>query len=705
VIEPNPEIVSVAPQPSPPSPSPRGATWTLRVMAAVLTATGVVPLANYLTMAQGLRWWAPAVRHWIVWAIVIGGAALLLARLLPRTYEELSSRTARLLLRPSSRTFALLVAALTCGLAIYFSWRLFRFQAATIDELSQQWQATMLANGRLFARAEPEGDFFSTMQTVVVHGRWFSHFPIGGPAIQAIGILLGVPWLINPLLAGVGAVAVYRFAAATSSEIEARGAALLFALSPFVLFIAGSKLDHVATLAGVWTAIAALPHWVAATNDRQARRAAAVIGAAMGIAATIRPYDAAIVGVVLGAFQLHAARGNRVLARSLVVQVGVGLVPVMLLLAANRATTGGYFTFGYDVLNGPDHRPGFHMSPLGFEHTPRHGIYTISTYLMRVNTTLLAWPVPVVAVMAVALGWQRRASRWDQLLIGLLAGALIGYTLYWGEGSFHGPRFLYTVAPVFLIYIARMPVVLRERVHGPVLRTAVTLLLPLWLLVAWLSPASTFQPFGVWSLAGRAEQRETVSARIADEVARQHLTNAVVFISDGWHARLTARLRALGVRPFMAQLIVGHYDACGLQQRLDDADSEPALATHDARTAHVFAILQGPPSRPVPGLSGMEQLALEPGQQLTESCREEWRRSRGLGGDLARMLPLQELDGSGRLAGSVVYARDYGARNERLRARFGNRAWYVARATKEPGDSLRVTVEPYAPAALTSRVR
>jgi hypothetical protein len=695
VIEANPVVVSAVP--SSPSPSsPRGATWTLRLMALALTATGVVPLANYLTMAQGLRWWSSAVHHWIAWGIVIGGGALLLARLLPRTYEELSVRTVRLLLRPSSRTFALLVAVLACGLALYFSWRLFGFQAATIDELSQQWQATMLTHGRLFARAEPELDFFSTMQTVVVHGRWFSHFPIGGPAIQAIGIRLGVPWLINPLLAGWGTVMVYRFAAATSSEVEARGAALLFALSPFVLFIAGSKLDHVATLAAIWTAIAMLPRWVAATTGREARLAAAVIGVAMGIAAAIRPYDAAIAGVVVGLFQVAAARGNRALSRSLLVQVAVGLVPVMLLLAANHATTGGFFTFGYDLLNGPDHRPGFHMSPLGFEHTPRHGVYTISTYLMRFNTVLLAWPVPAMAVMAVVLGWQRRASRWDQLLIGLLAGTLAGYVVYWGEGSFLGPRFLYTAVPVFLIYIARLPVVLRERVHSPVLRTAVTLLLPLWLLVAWLSPANTFSPFGVWSLAARAEQRETVSSRIADEVARQHLTHAVVFVADGWHARLTARLRALGVRPFMAQLIVGHYDACGLQRRLDEADT---LATHDARTAHVFAILQGPPSRPVPGLSGMEQLALEPGQQLTERCREEWRRSRALGGDLARMLPLQRLDDSGRLAGSVIYARDFGPRNERLRARFGDRSWYVARATREEGDSLRVTVQPYAPAA------
>jgi hypothetical protein len=70
------------------------------------------------------------------------------------------------------------------------------------------------------------------------------------------------------------------------------------------------------------------------------------------------------------------------------------------------------------------------------------------------------------------------------------------------------------------------------------------------------------------------------------------------------------------------------------------------------------------------------------------------------------MLPLETLDDSGRLAGAVVYARDFGPRNERLRARFGDRAWYVARATQEPGDSLRVTVEPYAPAAtLTSRAR
>jgi len=52
-------------------------------MAIVLAATGLVPMANLVTEGHYLKWWGPAVRQWIVWAVIITIAALLLARLLP----------------------------------------------------------------------------------------------------------------------------------------------------------------------------------------------------------------------------------------------------------------------------------------------------------------------------------------------------------------------------------------------------------------------------------------------------------------------------------------------------------------------------------------------------------------------------------------------------------------------------------------------
>jgi hypothetical protein len=145
--------------------------------------------------------------------------------------------------------------------------------------------------------------------------------------------------------------------------------------------------------------------------------------------------------------------------------------------------------------------------------------------------------------------------------------------------------------------------------------------------------------------------------------------------------------------PFSAQLIVGNYNACTLQQRLDDAERRgmPAAST----AAYVASVMREPlDSRPVPGLSAMEQLALPKSSTVPETCRWDFDHALPLGMDLARLLPHVALDSLGRLSGDVIYARDYGARNELLRERFPDRTWYVARAEVQ-GDTARVVVEPY----------
>ena len=109
----------------------------------------------------------------------------------------------------------------------------------------------------------------------------------------------------------------------------------------------------------------------------------------------------------------------------------------------------------------------------------------------------------------------------------------------------------------------------------------------------------------------------------------------------------------------------------------------------------MLTVLDGPQTaQAVAGLSALEQLALMPGRQFTPLCRAERDRARPYGLDMARLLPIMDLDSLGRLGGAVVYARDFGTRNELLRDRFGDRTWYTARIEPRT-DSLVVVLEPY----------
>lgn len=665
----------------------------MRVVAVLLASLGLIPLVNLVGSGQAIPWWRTAVYQWLVWTAILAAVAWVVAATLPRFTSELIARGERLLLRPTTKQFVAIVGGATCVLAVFFGWRLFALQPGAGDELAQQWQAHLLGMGRLFAHTEPHPEFFSTELTVETDGKWFAQFPIGYPALLAVGQALRLPWLINPLLAGLTSIAVYRFASRITDEPLARGTAIIFALCPFALFMAGSAMNHTSALACLWVAIAALPAWLDADTPARTNGQAVIIGAGIGVAATIRPYDAAIFALVIGVFQLHAAWKRPTLFRSLLVQGCVGIIPILALLAVNQATTGHPLSFAYDVLNGPEHRPGFHLSPLGFEHTPKRGLLIISTYLLRLDASLLAWPVPSVLLVVLTMALQRKTTRWDFLMLALLVALLAGYAAYWSESYFLGPRFLFPVIPILVIYIARLPRALAERVRGPVARSAIALAIPLWLIVTWAAPAKPSQYYGVWRLSSTYRTHGPVAAAILDSVKSSGISNAVVFIPEGWHGRLAARLRALGIRPLLAELIVAQNDACTLQQGLDAVDhatTPPAERIND----FLALVRKDPPAIPIEGQTNAEQLAFVPGRELAASCKGEVEHATSIGVTLSQLLPHEELDADGRLGGRVVYARDFGARNELLRDRFGDRRWYVPRIVSTDG-RVTVTLEPH----------
>jgi hypothetical protein len=69
--------------------------------------------------------------------------------------------------------------------------------------------------------------------------------------------------------------------------------------------------------------------------------------------------------------------------------------------------------------------------------------------------------------------------------------------------------------------------------------------------------------------------------------------------------------------------------------------------------------------------------------------------------DQGRSAPLDwflanaRFDREGRLAGRVVYARDFGAENHKLLSRFGDRTWYRYRPRTGPDDQGPVFVPYY----------
>lgn len=658
--------------------------------AGVLAVLGLVPVANLVGSRAYIPWWDAVERWWLVVGTGVAIIAWVSARVLGERLDRWAGRAGAMVLGPSPRAFQALVAAGVFALTAAFAVYCFARAPFAQDEMAQRFHANILLSGRLFARGESHPEFFSFTGVLDRDGRWYSAYPIGGPALLALGMALHATWLVNPILTALTACGLYRFTVVAFGEGSARASALLFALSPFVLIMGASEMNHVGTLALATLALVALASWASAPEGKAVARAAALIGLAVGGMATIRPLDAVAVGAVVGVFQLAVLVRDRGRASSLLWQLAVGAVPLAWLLYVNARTTGQPLLFGYEALYGPGHRVGFHLDPYGVPHTPTHGLIITSASLMRLNRFLFEWPLPGLIPILAGLIALRRPTRWDVVLCGLIGAILFAYALYWADSFFAGPRYLYTAVPAFLVFAARAPGLVVAPLSQGTLRRAVLLVVPLCLVIAWAVPTD------VSSVLGRAGYyhagRTKLKTDIASQLKAAELRDALVFVHEGWRARLVARLRALGLTPGDADRMLDGSDACQVQTALD-AEETRTPADVAGRRARLFAAPRPVgPVRPVPGLQADQAILLAEGSVLTATCHQEIAAdSLGIT-PYAPFLALATWEADGSLGGPVVFARDFGARNERLRARFPGRVWFRYRARRSLDDTTAAFV-------------
>jgi hypothetical protein len=372
--------------------------------------------------------------------------------------------------------WAWLCGALTTTLSALVSDRVFGRIAHVQDSIAQLFQARIFAGGHLWVPSHPMPQFFEYMH-MINDGRWYSQYPPGHPALLALGVWAGAPWLVNPILAGLGVVGVYLLANELFDRGVARLAALLGALSPFLVVMGGGFMSHV----GAFTLLTFFLFLHFRSVRTQSRRDAALAAACLGSALLIRPYTAAVVAVPAVAHGLWTLRRDYLRLGVWIAAGGaIGLVVYGLY---NWATTGDPFLPGYIKLNGPAHGLGFGKG-LETPHTLRRGLEGAWLKLQSLNFRLFEWPVTSLWPLVVALlpafrpapmrpardrsgalkrprpearlaagdavGPAERRGRtglhacgraW--LLFCFPAAILVAYVFYWYHDLCFGPRYLY----------------------------------------------------------------------------------------------------------------------------------------------------------------------------------------------------------------------------------------------------------------------
>ena len=628
--------------------------------------------------------------YWTTGSVLMIAPFLALLTLPGDWFENGWSWTATRIMAVSSTRFAMGLMLFAFGASLFLADYSFDRRPTTADEIAQLWHARMLLQGRLAMPPDPNPEFFA-IDNVIDRPVWMSQFPIGGPAVMAVGMLFGVAWLLNPVLTALLVYNVYRFGQRAYGEAQARAAAAVVAVSPMLLMMGGTHMNHTPTAWLVTAALAALPLWIYAGPDdgRRRMRAAAVIGFTIGCATTIRPLDGVLAGVVIGLVMLAVAArdlgADRTRPHSLLVAIAAGAIPLLLLLLANWRTTGNPLEFGYEMLWGPNHSRGLHDDPTGNPHTAWRALLLAVKYSVQLNWITTSWPVPVLLIVAIGLLLSRRPTRWDVMLLGLFGAQLLLYAFYWHDGQFIGPRFMFTAVPPLLILAARAPFIVGARVTGVWRRIAIAVI-PVCVGVAWLR---SMPPFGVQGLA--REFKETRTRLKVDPPPP--LENALVFVQEGASSRMQHRLWGLGVSRRDAARIMKTADGCSLLDAIMEEERRP-IADSAGRVARIERAVK--PFVPTPRTLSFPDRNFRVSDPSTakQPCVDEVAHDNRVKNTVAygAMLVLNRFDDAGHVGGPAVFVMDLRDRNEVLRRRFGDRVWYRYEIPRNRPDSAPVLV-------------
>jgi hypothetical protein len=412
------------------------------VELAVATSLQVLNLLTVVhAVANAPEGWAQAVR----------------ARLLPAPRDQEVRDT------EGGQDWWVLGASAGCILlAGFLSYAVYERHPHIPDEVAYLYQAKYMAAGAISMPAPPDPQAFDVDLMTNDGTRWYSLFPPGWPGVLAFGVAIGAFWLVNPILSGINVFLTFALMRRIVSKPSARLIALLLACSPWHLFMGMSLMSH------TWTLTCLLVGAIGVQKNREfgSPRWAFLGGLCAGIIVLIRPMDALIAGLALGAWIVLPSRGR--MNFSGIVAFGLGaLLSAGTTLPYNTALTGHATEFPlmayFEKLYGPKANalgfgPDRGFGWTGLDPLPGYGPIELVINgvfnFFAVNVELLGWSCGSLLLLTYCL-CHRRLKRLELTMAAFIVGVIALHGLYWFNGGpDFGARYWYLIIVPCLILTA-----------------------------------------------------------------------------------------------------------------------------------------------------------------------------------------------------------------------------------------------------------
>lgn len=340
----------------------------------------------------------------------IAGLALALGLRGSALAEHAAGWLERALLAPERLAAA--CAALAFAGSLAFRRIVLRGQAITDDELTYDFIARTLLEGRVWNAPPIAAELLKNHYVIATEQAWYGKYPIGHPLLLALGDLLRLPDVIGPASCAASVWLTYALGRRVLDARRAAVACLLLACSPHFVWSHGTHLSQ--TTSTLCMLLGALG--LVRLLEEGRLRFAALTGAALGFGLLARPLPGGLfVAAALVAYVAEQPRGafrQQPRRRALELLLGAAGVAagVLAIALVNAAQSGSPWTSGYQTIHAA--RPG------PSESFARLVAASVSGALLRENLWLHGWPLSL-ALLPLA-----RFVRGGALIWGLLAAEL-----------------------------------------------------------------------------------------------------------------------------------------------------------------------------------------------------------------------------------------------------------------------------------------
>jgi len=312
------------------------------------------------------------------------------------------------------------------------------------DEVVYLYHARFLAEGVITLPAPPVPDAFDIYLMEVKDDRWYPSTHPGWPAILSLGVRLGVPWLVNPLLAGLNVLLIYYLLWELYDRRTARVGVFLLCISPWYIFMAMNFMTHTFTLT---CALVATVGIIQARKTGKARWGW-LAGLMVGVVSLTRPLEGLVLAGLLGLWAIGV--GGRRLKVTTIMAFVLGTIFVgATILPYNKLLTGSQTVFPLNAYIDKHYGPGrndFGFGPnrgLGWGlqpfpgHSPLGALINANLNIFSLNIELFGWSTGslLLILLLVFAGMKHRS---DYLMVSVIASFFGAHIFYWFSG---GPDF------------------------------------------------------------------------------------------------------------------------------------------------------------------------------------------------------------------------------------------------------------------------